>query len=73
MIRTQIQLDESQFERLKTLADQRDVSFASLVREAVESYLARPRAAVRERALSTIGIIAADASDVGEKHDEYLD
>jgi len=38
MIRTQIQLPEPLFNRLKRIADERDWSFAELVRRGMESY-----------------------------------
>ena len=45
MIRTQIQLEPSQFEVLRGEATKRNVSVAGLVREALAKYLNSPRKA----------------------------
>lgn len=43
MIRTQIQLEQSQFEVLRGEAAKRNISVAGLVREALAGYLKSPR------------------------------
>ena len=59
MVRTQIQLTESQSERLRRLAAQEGVSMATLIRRGVDRLLASrepvDRAARKERALEAIG------------------
>lgn len=78
MERTQISLDAVQAERLRSLARQRGVSMAHLIREAVESTygttVAPPsRAELWDRALSAIGSGHGDGANVSEDHDRYLD
>ncbi len=78
MERTQISLEPEQAERLRSLAKERGVSMAHLVREAVDrtygTALAPPtRAELWERALSAIGCGHGDGANVSENHDEYLD
>lgn len=51
MVRTQIQLEDGQYEALKKLAAERSVSMAELVREGVEAVLA---AAHQQRRWSTL-------------------
>ena len=56
MIRTQIQLEPGQYERLKALAARRSTSFARLVREGVDHVLASEQAdADWERFLAAAG------------------
>lgn len=74
MVRTQIQLTDDQARELKRLAAQRQVSMATLVREAVDQLLsADERAARWERALAAVGRFRSDGSDVSTNHDGYLD
>ncbi len=75
MIRTQIQLTEEQSERLKLKAAAKGVSMATLVREAVDESLAEEDVTrTRERALSVAGKFRdlEGATDVSERHDDYL-
>ncbi len=75
MIRTQIQLTEEQAERLKRKAAAEGVSMATLIREAVdESLLAEDVTRIRRRALSVAGTYRdrEGATDVSERHDDYL-
>jgi hypothetical protein len=75
MIRTQVQLDEDQYERLKALATSRSQSIAQLVREGVEQLLtAADRRQVWERLMQAAGSCHdPDArADVAVQHDEYL-
>ena len=75
MIRTQIQLDPEQYERLKALAARRSKSIAALVREGVEHVLAaEQRESAWERFLAAAGSCRAedDPGDVSTRHDAYL-
>ena len=75
MIRTQIQLDPEQYERLKALAARQSKSFAQLVREGVERVLAaEQRETAWERFLAAAGSCRAeeDPGDVSTRHDAYL-
>ena len=75
MIRTQVQLDEDQYERLKALAVSRSQSLAQLVRESVERLLAESgRRELWERLLEAAGSChdPKGTRDVSTRHDEYL-
>ena len=75
MIRTQIQLEPEQYERLKALAARQSKSFAQLVREGVEHVLAaEQRESAWERFLAAAGSCRAedDPGDVSRRHDAYL-
>jgi hypothetical protein len=76
VVRTQIQLTERQLRRLKTLARQRGVSVAELIRRAVDqasdTSLVADEEEMRQRALEVIGKYADPAPDVSEQHDRYL-
>lgn len=74
MNRYQIQLDERLATDLKSLARQRDVSFAQVVRDAVVTYLEteRPRSfldAIRPAVGS--GRDIEGRTDISERHDEF--
>lgn len=75
MIRTQVQLDKDQYERLKALATSRSQSIAQLVREGVEQLLtAADRRQVWERLMRAAGSCPDPdgRADVAVHHDEYL-
>ncbi len=79
MIRTQIQLEEEQYKRLKEMSAEKGVSMARLIRESVDTYLVTinepSKEELRRRAMGIVGI-AHDidgATDVAENHDKYLD
>lgn len=76
MIRTQIQLTEEQSRALKSLAAQRGVSVAELIRQSVDSFI---RASVgldeqerRRRAIGAVGKFRSGQADVAIHHDDYL-
>jgi Ribbon-helix-helix protein, copG family len=76
MVRTQIQLTENQAERLRTLAAERGVSMAELIRKAVDALLAG-NAAVdveesRRRALAVVGRFRSGTKDGSRSHDKHL-
>lgn len=76
MVRTQIQLPESQVATLKKLAAQRHLSMAELIRRAVDLFTSSPESGAiterNKRALAAAGSFRSGLSDVAERHDEYL-
>ena len=75
MIRTQIQLNPDQYERLKVLAARQSKSFAQLVREGVEHVLANEqRETTWDRFLDATGSCRTEdgPADVSSRHDAYL-
>ena len=78
MVRTQIQFTEEQMRRLRRLARSEGVSIAEIVRRLVERGMggeAPSRQALYHRAAGVVGAFhdREGASDVAERHDEYLD
>ena len=76
MIRTQIQLSETQASMLKKLSAARQESVASLIRKAVDQYLitGQPdRPALYRRAKQVVGKYKAEETDTSTQHDAYLD
>jgi hypothetical protein len=74
MIRTQIQLDEADFERVRREAGRRGCSVSAFVRDSVRAALAEcerdgRRLAVREVA----GKYRSGRGDLARNHDGYLD
>jgi hypothetical protein len=76
MIRTQIQLTEEQARALKSMAVERGVSVAELVRQSIDNYIKTAHHPTlderRQRALSVIGIVASGETDLATNHDHYL-
>lgn len=76
LIRTQIQLTDSQARELKRLAAARHVSMAELVRQGVDSVLRSNTimdvAEKRKRALALAGKFRSGKHDVSREHDRYL-
>ncbi len=77
MIRTQIQLTETQASALKAMAKKHRVSMAELIRRGIDQYLRNEGPVVsdeerRRRALSVIGGFHSGLRDVAENHDHYL-
>lgn len=76
MIRTQIQLTDEQVKTLKYRAAESKQSVASLIRTAVDRFLANnepDRSVLYRQAQSVIGKYEADFSDISVEHDHYLD
>jgi predicted transcriptional regulator len=69
MKRTTIFLDEALLKALKRLAQRRDVSFATVVREAMAAYVAEPRVA---GVPAIAGAFASDTTDTASRVDELL-
>lgn len=78
MVRTQIQLTESQARRLRAHARQHGISLAEVIRRCVEKGLAdaaEDRGALYGRAAGLIGRFPdrRGAKDLAAHHDRYLD
>jgi len=71
MHRTQILLDEWQYERLKAAAQGEGRSLSDVVREAVDGYFAGPRTGLSP-GLERIAGIGADPEASGRDHDLLL-
>ncbi len=85
MIRTMVQLTETQLKALKELAKARKTSVAKLVRESVEQYVTAlagepRREELRRRALEALRMIekagfqdVEGKTDLARNHDKYLE
>lgn len=76
MVRTQIQLEERQYELLKRLAKEEGKSMAELIRMAVD-YLDTHRGrgsqhAIRDRAKQAAGQFKSGLGDLSARHDDYF-
>lgn len=76
MVRTQVQLTETQMRTLKRLATERGVSVAALIRQGVD-LLVRTAGGVdetrqRQRALAVVGRFHSGRGDLAAEHDRYL-
>lgn len=75
MIRTQVQIDESDFQSLKALAAERSTSVSQLVREGVGQVLQEAENERRWQQLwEVVGVFSdcENATDVAQRHDAYL-
>ena len=76
MVRTQIQLTDSQARSLKTLAAAEGRSMADIIRESVEALLAgrgvRDPDEVTQRAIAVVGSFHSGLGDLAAEHDRYL-
>ena len=76
MVRTQIQLSESQLQALRQLSAASGRSIADLVRQGVELYLSTERRTSRaeqvQRALQAVGRFSSGKSDGSAHHDRHL-
>ena len=75
MIRTQIQMEEDQIEWLRAEAGARGVSVSQLIREGITFFRTHEERFPEEkkkRALAAVGRFSSGASDVSERHDDYL-
>lgn len=73
MVRTIVQLTESQSQGLRERAKERGVSVSELVRQGVDVILRSQitDAEMRQRARNAVGF-APDVPDLSEDHDRYL-
>jgi predicted transcriptional regulator len=76
MLRIQIRLEEEQVEALESLASERRISVAEVIRQAVEDLLHQSstlsRAEVKRRALTAAGRFRSGKKDLGTRHNDYL-
>ena len=76
MIRTQVQLSETQIRTLKRLAADRGVSMSELVRQSLDQFLLAAGITddrhLRIRALAASGRFHSGRPDIATDHDEYL-
>jgi len=76
MVRTQIQLTETQAKTLKRVAVHEGISVAEIIRRAVENMLQAGHKAGRQervkRAVEIAGKFRSGKRNVSRKHDEYL-
>jgi 16S rRNA U516 pseudouridylate synthase RsuA-like enzyme len=76
VIRTQIQLTETQAREVKRMAEERGVSMAAIIREAIDDRLRRRNAPswdeLVERAIAAIGCGHSGLGDLAERHDHYF-
>ena len=73
MTRVQVQFTEDMARALRSRAKQAGRPVASLVRDAVDAWLAADeRRDARDRALQSIGGFQSGLGDLAEDHDRYL-
>lgn len=72
MHRTQLLLEEWQYEALRTRAEREGRSLSALVREILRISLASPPPDYRRGRLAEIEGIGEDKATYGEDHDHYL-
>ena len=78
MIRTQIQLTETQSVRVREAARRAGVSTAEIIRQSVDRFLGQevaghPAGAGRLSALEVVGRWSCGLTDIADRHDDYLD
>lgn len=74
MRRVQVQLTDDQLSALRKHADAGGQAVASLVRHAVDEWIAHEeRIEMVDRALSAIGGFHSGLGDLAERHDHYLE
>lgn len=76
MVRTQIQLTEDQYKKLKRQADIEGVSMSELIRRGVDRLLSTPAGRsdeeMRSQALEIMGRFKSGKKDIARRHDDYL-
>ena len=75
MVRTQVQLETRQHTKLKVIAERQSTSVSHLVRHGVDLLIAEEEQQSRwQRLMGAVGSCrdVHRASDVAERHDEYL-
>ncbi len=72
-VRTQIQLERHQYERLKEEAYRRRQSLSGIIRMMIDKgFETMGEEKDLKKAISFVGSISGDKSDVAEHHDAYL-
>ena len=72
MHRTQIQLEDGQWQTVNRVAEQRGVSAAQVIRDALDRALPAAVDQRRERAVASIGGFRSGRGDVSVRHDDHL-
>jgi hypothetical protein len=76
MIRTQIQLTESQAEALRKLSNAKHVSVAELIRRSVDNLIKSSAITdtdeMKSRAIAAVGRFHSGKTDISASHDKYL-
>jgi hypothetical protein len=74
MVRTIVQLTETQSKALKERAREQGISASELVRQGVDMVLGSRigDAEARKRAMAAVGFVSSGDTDVSERHDDYL-
>jgi hypothetical protein len=73
MHRTQIYLDEGQYEMLRSRARREGKSLAAIIRDILDAYLSSARMPVAEDPFRrVIGVGMGDGSAVAENYEDYL-
>jgi len=76
MVGIQVQLTEAQARTLETLAAERQSSVEELIRQSIDSLIARSTGIStderRRRAIAAIGRFGSGRSDVSAQHETYL-
>lgn len=76
MVRTQIQLTETQAAQLRAIAHARNTSIAAVIRQALDEFLhqANPnRGDLYRKALESVGGYEAKESNISTEHDRFLE
>ena len=76
MIRTQVQLTDSQYRALKRLAAEQNVSMAEIIRQSIDAYFSAHHGVHGEkritRAKAAAGKFRSGSQDLSVRHDDYL-
>ncbi len=72
MHRTQIYLDEGQYQLLRARARRQGKSLAAIIREIIDEYLDTGKRAKGDPLAAVIGIGEGDGSAVAENYEDYL-
>ena len=72
VLRTQICLEPWQHQELKAMSRKTGKSISQIVRECLSASLTRPSPKKRDTLYNIVGMFDGEASNVGERHDEYL-
>lgn len=76
MVRTQIQLSQDQYRKVKRLAREEGVSLAEIIRRFIDNALGKQpgdRGARYDRAAGLLAAFRAAERDLSTKHDRHLD
>jgi hypothetical protein len=73
VVRTQVQLTQTQVQALRRVAASRGVSMATVIRDMLEQALVSPRSARMERARAIVGRFASEPAAASRDHDEELE